>query len=345
MKKYILVLSTLLPLYALADEPSCGENCTYSYVENGIDNNNNPTYTLIIEPIDNTKSANISAYSRCSNNGSGCAPWRFENITNVEIKKGIETIGGHAFEDMRKVTSVSLPDGLKTIGYEAFHNSSVSSIHLPNSLEIIRPYGLGVSSLTQITGTPNLTEIGIYAFIGIHVENFVVPASASSVNIYAFGDASADWTTSTIKNIYCTENIAEQCLSAARRHNENAEVKTYEFKDGVYALDGVYYLSGDDMKNGDSAENAEQQASFSCGSLDVCKAQVLNNKGICSDLTGDCKSLVDAANDGKMLKVGSKTYQSINDLLKGNYDKRRIYTIEEANFVAGKTNRVSIKYR
>ncbi|MBR1915736.1 MAG: leucine-rich repeat domain-containing protein [Alphaproteobacteria bacterium] len=345
MKKYILVLSTLLPLYALADEPSCGENCTYTYVENGIDNNNNPTYTLIIEPIDNTKSASISSYGRYGYDDSNFAPWRFENITNVEIKEGIETIGGHAFEDMHKVTSVSLPEGLKTIGYEAFHGSAISSIHLPDSLENIMDFGLGVASLTEITGTPNLTEMWSNAFSGVHVENFVVPTSVSSVNFYAFGDTSADWNTSTIKNIYCTENIAEQCLLAAKRHNENAEVKTYELKDGVYALNGVYYLSGDDMKNGDSAENAEQQALFSCGSLDVCKAKVLNNKGICSDLTGDCKSLVDAANDGKMLKVGSKTYQSINDLLKGNYDKRRIYTIEEANFVAGPVNTIRIKYR
>ena len=72
---------------------------------------------------------------------------------------------------------------------------------------------------------------------------------------------------------------------------------------------------------------------------------VLQNKGLCSDLTGDCKAFVDTAKAGQMLKIGSKTYQSINDLLKGNYDKRRIYTIEEANFVAGKVNRVSIKYR
>jgi len=38
-------------------------------------------------------------------------------------------------------------------------------------------------------------------------------------------------------------------------------------------------------------------------------------------------------------------YQSINDLLKGNYDVRRIYTIDEANRVAGKVNSVKIRYR
>ena len=48
---------------------------------------------------------------------------------------------------------------------------------------------------------------------------------------------------------------------------------------------------------------------------------------------------------GYLLKVGSKTYQNINALLRGDYDRRRIYTIEEANFVAGDKNRVSIKYR
>ncbi len=76
-----------------------------------------------------------------------------------------------------------------------------------------------------------------------------------------------------------------------------------------------------------------------CGTdLDVCKAMVLKNKGLCKNLSYDCKDFVDSANDGKILKVGLKTYQSLDDLLKGNYDVHRIYTIEEANQVAGRIN-------
>ena len=60
MKKGILILGLLTALNANAEKlPSCGENCTYSYVENGVDNDNNPTYTLTISPIDSSKPASI----------------------------------------------------------------------------------------------------------------------------------------------------------------------------------------------------------------------------------------------------------------------------------------------
>lgn len=45
------------------------------------------------------------------------------------------------------------------------------------------------------------------------------------------------------------------------------------------------------------------------------------------------------------IKVGNKFYNSLDDLASQNHIKKRIYTINEANQIAGKTNRVSIKYR
>ena len=75
------------------------------------------------------------------------------------------------------------------------------------------------------------------------------------------------------------------------------------------------------------------------------QAEVLQNKGLCQDKNSDCAALVAAADNHQLLKVGSKTYQSLDALLKGDYDRRRIYTVEEANFVAGDRNTVTIRYR
>ena len=76
--------------------------------------------------------------------------------------------------------------------------------------------------------------------------------------------------------------------------------------------------------------------------LGECKRAVLEAKGICQG--SSCDTFIQS--DGQyMLKYNGKTYQDINALLKGDYDKRRIYTIEEANFVAGDKNRVSITYK
>ena len=107
----------------------------------------------------------------------------------------------------------------------------------------------------------------------------------------------------------------------------------YEKQGGVYILDGKYYYSGSDMAN---TTNECKKA------LGECKRDVLEAKGICQGSA--CDTFIQS--DGNyMLKYNGKTYQSINDLLKGNYDKRRIYTVEEANFVAGERNTVTIKYR
>ena len=74
--------------------------------------------------------------------------------------------------------------------------------------------------------------------------------------------------------------------------------------------------------------------------------------------TKTCEQLIEEKNPENLPKLktyytngngeivfGKKTYASLEDLAKGKHIPKRIYTIEEANFVAGKKNRVSIKYR
>ena len=45
------------------------------------------------------------------------------------------------------------------------------------------------------------------------------------------------------------------------------------------------------------------------------------------------------------IKADAKTYASLDDLASGNHIVKRIYTIDEANEVAGKVNSVKIRYR
>ena len=81
-----------------------------------------------------------------------------------------------------------------------------------------------------------------------------------------------------------------------------------------------------------------------CSNLDSCKATVLKNKGYCSS-DESCMAMVDLENANAPIEYKNKSYASIDDLLKGKYMPKRIYTLEEANAVAGEKNRVSIKYR
>jgi len=56
-------------------------------------------------------------------------------------------------------------------------------------------------------------------------------------------------------------------------------------------------------------------------------------------------AMVDLENANAPIEYKNKSYASIDDLLKGKYLPKRIYTIDEANQVAGKTNIFSIRYR
>ena len=56
-------------------------------------------------------------------------------------------------------------------------------------------------------------------------------------------------------------------------------------------------------------------------------------------------SLAIYTSDGDKFYVNGKWYDSLSDMNKGRYNVIRIYTIDEANKVAGPINRVSIKYK
>ena len=77
-------------------------------------------------------------------------------------------------------------------------------------------------------------------------------------------------------------------------------------------------------------QESENHGGKSCGEL-------VGGSGLASG-----KLKVYTIENGKV-KVGSKTYNSLSDL--PQYVLKRIYTIDEANAVAGEKNRVSIRYR
>ena len=112
---------------------------------------------------------------------------------------------------------------------------------------------------------------------------------------------------------------------------------------GVYQLgegeNATYYLSSTAMQ----AVDSEGNHTGSCGNLNSCLATVLKAKGKC-DSEAVCLDLINKANSGLLMKDG-KFYASIHDYLSGNHLPKRIYTVQEANEVAGKKNNVMIRYK
>lgn len=150
---------TLLPGTALAAEaPSgkCGDNASWSY--------NASTGTLTI-------SGTGAMYDYESwGESDDTAPWisYHTEITSVIIEEGITHIGDYAFGDLvsggyyERIASVSLPKGLISIGEWAFRFSPITSLTLPDSLQVI--------------------EGG--ALAGTEVSHFYIPASVRSIGYY-----------------------------------------------------------------------------------------------------------------------------------------------------------------
>ena len=329
MKKYVLIfIGTVFLSLNVRSEivtgDKCGDNCTWTLdTETGqltISGTGDmySKYNNIARPYDESFEGNNGDHWRTN------APWwpYSTQISDIKIQSGITSIGGWAFYNT-SVTSIDIPDTVTRISNESFQFSALQSITIPDSVSSIEWATFMGTSLTNFVIPDSITSIGGHAFDGVTtLTNLVIPETVTSIGVDALQ--------STTAQIYCYKDL--DC-----RDKGSNNIVSYDKQGGVYILDygtenEKYYISGSDMANGTECHKA----------LGECKRDVLEAKGICQGSA--CDTFIQS--DGNyMLKYNGKTYQSINDLLKGNYDKRRIYTIEEANFVAGDKNRVSIKYR
>ena len=337
MKKYILIFGVMAAFNANADTSGyCGpkdengnfsSSCTYVY--------NAEDKTLTISGTG--QMADVESPWGVIPVPRTYMPWRSLDYETGVINEGITTISNNAFTDSN-VKNVQLPESMTSIGEGAFHQSKLENINLPNSITEIGAFALSnilsFSSVTLPENLTSLTERVLYA--NPSMTSIAIPESVTNIDPQAFAYLDGHGG-SPLTEVYCSKAQEKQCETAlAYRGGDNIDMIVYDTEDGVYQLNGINYASAANMSQGGE----------SCGTdIDVCKAQVLKIRGACSDINSDCAAFVASAKAGRLLKVGSKTYSSLDALMKGNYDRRRIYTIEEANFVAGEKNRVSIRYR
>lgn len=100
-KQFLLLMMTLLPLVARADESgTCGENITWYYVE--------ATQTLTI-----SGTGEMTPYRSLT-------PWHSYPLKVVVIENGVTDIGRGAFSGCNSLTSINIPNSVTSIGAQAF---------------------------------------------------------------------------------------------------------------------------------------------------------------------------------------------------------------------------------
>ena len=91
-----------------------------------------------------------------------------EEIKDLVIPDGVETIGYSTFSGCSELTSVSVPNSVTSIGEDAFAGCvGLTSVTLGNNVASIGPKAFsGCSGLTSIAIPANVTNIGLNAFQG-----------------------------------------------------------------------------------------------------------------------------------------------------------------------------------
>ncbi len=114
-------------------------------------------------------------------NGSK-SPWESHDITTVIIEDGVTSVSAYAFADDESITEVILGKDLIKLETAAFRDTKISSIVLPDGLEIIDYGAFSGTDITELNIPSKVVIKGEYAFWDI---GKLVSLNIDSNNVYA----------------------------------------------------------------------------------------------------------------------------------------------------------------
>ena len=116
--------------------------------------------------------------------------WLNTDVTDINMEadpdlKKVKVIGRKSFSE-RVLTSVVLPDGLEIIREYALYNNKLTTIAIPSSVTSIEGYAFSSNQLTNVTIGNGVMSIGGYAFASNKLTTVAIPNSVTSIGEGAF---------------------------------------------------------------------------------------------------------------------------------------------------------------
>ena len=293
-----------------------GDACTYTIDDQGV--------LTISGQMPEDGYASISYWENGVYFDHTAAPWGYyqDVVTTINLTDGITVIPFGAFYNMDHVSEISLPDSVTSIEGQAFEEmSGLKNINFGDQSQLTHiGYGAFLGTSIQELNIPNGVAFTSdeYPFAGMdHLQKLTIPENLK-VDLTQFLDFSKiDYSDSDmIDALYCARNGDYEYLN-----NIISDVEA----NGGWTFT---YLPTIECK----------------GDPDNCKANLYWPEEL-NDYFNPLASIkVKEATYAEPNGDGSSTIKTWSGNIIG-YKGKRIYTIEEANAVAGEKNRISIRYR
>ena len=182
-----------------------------------------------------------------------------------------------------------------------------------------------MNTVTSLSLPEGLKKIEPEAFTGIRITRLDLPSTLTSIGSWAFGGAplrEINWTPTDISEIVdCAFHSSQITDWVVPANVTTLSVNTFGHIGRNRALIQNLYC---------------EEAMIS-----QCEAALQWRK----DMGADVKVIPYQANSNGQVFYNNKWYDNAQDILSGNYAKKRIYTVEEAAKVSGQVNNIHLRYK
>jgi len=266
----------------------------------------------------------FNVMAECDTNGTcvwDCSPDEANSHCTATLENGTLTVSGTG--NMKNYKEVY--DNTDNIAPWYYQRDNITSVIVEEGITSIGAASFEcLSSVTKAVLPNTLTSIGNNAFNNCHaLTNLDIPTSVETIGNWAFYNTQ-------LSEITLPSNMTKLAQAVLYR----VPLSTLVIPENITTL-------APDALNYAQATNETTLQSLYCPEhlITQCQEAVKDFTQTSVNITPYQKTP-----DGQVF-YNNKWYATANDITTGNHIKKRIYTVDEADKVTGKVNRVSIKYR
>lgn len=113
-------------------------------------------------------------------------------LETIELPDTLKIIGNDAFKYDSSLRNLTIPDGLESLGESAFWFTQIPSVDIPSAWTEIPPYAFYGMALTEFTIPARITKLGQAALAGnTKLTSLVIPDTVQEVGAYTFTECTS----------------------------------------------------------------------------------------------------------------------------------------------------------